>query len=272
MYPKYEYRNAAIYVSDKENLRECPARFHKQLEAMYVRNTQVQVSINGENYTLCPGDVYVAFPNVLHSNRAISGSAVVVIVDDTVCPAYHDILIHKVPVCPVLRAGQVPQTVYALFERMIALRKSKHPFRQSVLAGYANALVGELAGLMELTDRNFDENLVQQLIMYMLNNYTREITLEDVARDLNYSKYYISRVISNTFHCNFRFLINSYRVSMAQNLLVASDKSISDIAFACGFTNQSSFNRVFLQFSEDTPSQFRRKTGSPPEKPALYVR
>jgi len=180
--------------------------------------------------------------------------------------------VKNVPKTPVLRKGQFSEAAYSVFQRMGQLKGTDMTYKQNALAGYANALLGELLSNMNLSDRNVDDSLLQQLIFFILENYTREITLEDVAQELSYSKFYISRVVSNTFGCNFRTLINTYRVSMAQNLLVSSAKSISEVAYECGFKNQSSFNRIFLKHSGVTPSDYRKKMGPPPEKPILYVR
>lgn len=272
MFPKYEYRNASIYVKERIMNMTYPARFHKHLEAVLVKSHRLQVTIDGKPFTLEPGDVYVAFPNVLHALEGGEARVVVLIADFELYGAFHDILVHNAPVTPVLRKGEFDPAVYSLFDRMAQLAETDAPYKQNALAGYANALLGELLSNMALTERNVDDGLLQQLIFYFLRNYTREITLDDVAQELNYSKFYISRMVTNTFGCNFRTLINTYRVSMAQNLLVASGKSISEIAFECGFKNQSSFNRIFLKHSGITPGEYRKKLGPPPEKPVLYVR
>ena len=272
MFPKYEYRNNAIYVSVRQQLGTFPPRFHKHLEMLMVSGGQARATIDGTEYTLDPGDVYVVFPNIVHSLQAPNAQGVVVIVDFGMYEAYHDILVKHMPDPPILRKGQFSEAAYGVFERMGQLKDTDLAYKQNALAGYANALLGELLSHMNLKDRNVDDGLLQQLILYILENYTREITLEDVAQELSYSKFYISRVVSNTFGCNFRTLINTYRVSMAQNLLVSSAKSISEVAYECGFKNQSSFNRIFLTHSGITPSDYRKKMGPPPEKPILYVR
>jgi len=272
MFPKYEYRNASIYVKARSMDQKYPARFHKHLEAVVVKSGSLDVVIDAKPYTLHPGDVYVVFPNVLHSLEDTGADVVVAIVDFELYQAFHDILVHNMPEPPVLRKGEFSEAVYDLFDRMAQLAESNLQYKQNALAGYANALLGELISNMPLVKRNVDDSLLQQMIFYFLRNYTREITLDDVAQELNYSKFYISRMVTNTFGCNFRTLINTYRVSMAQNLLVSSAKTINEIAFECGFKNQSSFNRIFLKHSGITPSDYRKKMGPPPDKPILYVR
>lgn len=269
MFPKYELRNSAIYVSSIK-IGRYPARFHKQVELLLVRSDSLDVLIDGKSYRLKAGDIYVVFPNVLHSIEKGKVDGSIIIADDDFFIPFHDLLSHNVPAVPVLRRGEFPEIVYTLFDRAIEVKGFTLSTRNNILAGYISAILGEIINCMELKERSADNDLVQRLILYLLDNYTKEITLEDIARDLSYNKYYISHVISETFKCNFRVLINSYRISMAQNLLLSSDRTISEIAYECGFRNQSSFNRIFLKHCGITPSGFRKMPEDIPEKPTVY--
>ena len=173
MFPQYEYRNASIYVKARPMDQSYPARFHKHLEAVVVKTNTLGVMIDGKNYVLDPGDVYVAFPNVLHSLEAGEADVVVAVVDFELYQAFHDILVHNTPACPVLRKGEFSEAVYSLFDRMAQLAETDMPYKQNTLAGYANALLGELLAGITLVRRNVDDSLLQQLIFYFLRNYTR---------------------------------------------------------------------------------------------------
>lgn len=270
MFPKYELRTSAIFVNPQKRIDSYPMRFHKQVEIMWVRGNSLNVAIDGKNYTLNNDDIYVVFPNILHSVERADVKTLTIIADDDFFLSYHDTLSRFKPETPVLRKGEFPDIVYAMLMRAQEIRSEKFPQRGNMLSGYISAVLGELINNMRLIERSTDGDLVQQLVLYLLENYTKDITLDDVARDLSYNKYYISHVISEIFKCNFRLLVNSYRISMAQNLLLSSSKTISEIAYECGFKNQSSFNRIFLKHCGVTPSDFRRMPEEVPEKPTVY--
>jgi len=272
MFPKYEHRNTPIYISYRDPLRPCPIRFHSHIEALLITQGQAKVTVGSTAFQLEAGDLYLVFPNVPHGIETSDSSAVVVIADPARLPAYQDLLKSQLPQCPVLRKGEYPAVVSAIFDRLKALSGQSTPHQQSLLSGYTSALLGELLGVMQLAGRQLDDGLLQKLILYFLDHYTEDISLESVAKALGYSRFYISRLISNAFGCNFRTLLANYRISMAQNLLVTGNRSIGQIAEDCGFKNQSSFNRIFLEHCGITPGQYRKKMGPPPEKPTLYVR
>ncbi|MBP3304692.1 MAG: helix-turn-helix transcriptional regulator [Oscillospiraceae bacterium] len=272
MFPKYEYRNTSITVMTVRGFHGYPARFHKHIELMCVTEGEMRVIVDGKNYVLQPGELYITFPNILHAVHRSEGNSIVIIADNELFPAYTEAMTHFKPACPVLRAGEVSQLVCGMFRRVSELGKESVVQNQTLITGYIGAIVGEVLGKVKLIERSSDSDLVQQLVMYLLSHYTSEITLEDVARDLGYSKYYISHVITDAFQCNFRSLVNSYRVSMAQSLLLSTTKSVSEIAYECGFKNQSSFNRIFLKHCDVPPNRFRRQCTAATEPPSLYVR
>lgn len=270
MFPKYEFRDAPIYAALRKHQGNYPGRFHKHLEIMVVIHSSIRVTIDGNTYILHPGDLYVAFPNILHAIESADAETIVVLVDFEKFQNFHDILQYNYPQCPVLRAGGYPSTVIDSMKRMAELNASNVPYVQETLAGYGNAVLGELLGCLQLQKRDMDGTLLQQLQLYILQNYTKSISLDDIAHELGYSKFHISRVVSQLFGCNFRSLINSFRISLAQNLLLTTGDSIGQIATICGFKSHSSFNRVFLLQTGITPNEYRRNTESVPEKPALY--
>ena len=273
MFPKYEIRRSPLYVRAGIKTADYPARFHKELEIAFVEEGELEIKIDNIAYTLMQGDLYLVFPNLLHTGKNKEGTRITIaIVDSGLCASYADVLSHFKPACPVLRKGSFPDPVYDSLRRMAEVNVSERSYRQSVLMGYLNAMLGEVFASLELERRNSDNDLVRQLIVYILDNYTSDITLDDVARALNYSKYYISHVISDTFGCNFRPLINSYRVNMAQNLLLSTNKTVGEVAGECGFKNQSSFNRIFLKHTGVTPSSYRRQQETPAEIPSIFLR
>jgi AraC family transcriptional regulator len=52
--------------------------------------------------------------------------------------------------------------------------------------------------------------------------------------------------------------IRKLRVEKSFALLAGDDLSLTDIAFACGFADQSHFLRCFKQFGGSNPSAYRK--------------
>lgn len=272
MFPEYEYRNASLVISGGNHSASYPMRFHKHVEIVYVRSGYMDVTIDSKPYSLRSGDVYVVFPNLLHDIRQADASKYQIIVSPELFSALCDTLSRFKPVCPVVRTAECAPFVGVLCDHIRELAGTDFRKNYPVLTAHVNALLTELLLHLELEERKSDSELVQQLVVYLLENYTDEVSLDRMSASLGYSKYHISHVIADTFGCNFRTLLNSYRISMAQNLMLSTGQSISQVSFACGFRNQSSFNRIFLKHCGMTPSEFRQQAVAVPTEPQLVLK
>jgi AraC-like DNA-binding protein len=57
----------------------------------------------------------------------------------------------------------------------------------------------------------------------------------------------------------YREYITLYRIAKAEELLLNSDMSITDIALSTGFNDANYFSRAFRKYKEDSPSAYRKK-------------
>lgn len=260
MLAEYEFRDIPIHVfKTEESISEFPVKFHKQLELCYVLDGVLEAEIEGKRRKLEKGDVYLVFPNIPHAVFTSSASVLIAIIDGEIVHSYHEILSHQKPKDAVIKKEKLSAAVDALFDQIYHFYLNDSPFRSTVLHSLFNALLGTLLNSCQTVPRNSENELIEKILIYFSDHFTEKITLDDVAREFNYSKYYISHMINDTLHCNFSTLINSYRISLAQNLLISSGKTIGEISEECGFQNQSSFNRVFIKHVGFSPCKFRSK-------------
>ena len=260
MLAEYEFRDIPIHVFRTVNsIAEFPVKFHKQLELCYVLDGVLETEIEGKKRTLKKGDLYLVFPNIPHAVFDSSASVMIAIIDGEIVHSYHEILSHQKPKDPVITSDQLSPCVESLFHQIFDFYINESTFRSTVLHSLFNALLGTLLNTCNTVPRNSENELIEKILIYFSDHFTEKISLDDVAKEFNYSKYYISHIINDTLHCNFSALVNSYRISLAQNLLISTGKSIGEIAEECGFQNQSSFNRVFAKHVGFSPCKFRSK-------------
>jgi AraC-like DNA-binding protein len=84
---------------------------------------------------------------------------------------------------------------------------------------------------------------------------------EDIARDLRISTRSLSRIFAAHNQTVMQRVFDE-RVRQAKKLLAAPEsahRSITQIAFSCGFNDSSHFGRVFMQRTQMTPSEWRRR-------------
>jgi AraC-like DNA-binding protein len=88
-----------------------------------------------------------------------------------------------------------------------------------------------------------------------------DLSLPQLATELNISSHYLSQVINEQFKLNFFDFVNGYRVDAFKEKIIDPsfrNFSLLGIAFECGFNSKSAFNRIFKQSTGITPSQFKK--------------
>jgi AraC-like DNA-binding protein len=89
-----------------------------------------------------------------------------------------------------------------------------------------------------------------------------DITLGELAVQLEANTTYLSQVINERCHSNFCDFINMYRVEEFKSRvsdIITKKESILSLAFECGFNSKSSFNAIFKRQTGCTPRDFVRQ-------------
>jgi AraC-like DNA-binding protein len=98
----------------------------------------------------------------------------------------------------------------------------------------------------------------QQIMAYIGNNYSNpNLKLADVAEVTDVTENDVSELLREGTGKNFRQYLNFVRMNEAARLLKESDLQVSEIASAVGYNNIQHFNRVFKEFFEVSPKQYR---------------
>ena len=87
---------------------------------------------------------------------------------------------------------------------------------------------------------------------------TNEIAISDLATVAGLSQFHFIRAFKDSVGQSPYQYVLSERIRRAKELLPNHDFSLSDVAFATGFSGPSQLNRVFRKFVGVTPAAFRR--------------
>lgn len=101
------------------------------------------------------------------------------------------------------------------------------------------------------------ENVYVRMLNYLDMNHNA--TLEQISRDLGYSKSYISHMFRRESGYTLKAYCNQLKIKDAEILLKTTDLSITDVALTAGFNNFSYFISTFKQIHQVTPSVWRKK-------------
>jgi AraC-like DNA-binding protein len=95
-------------------------------------------------------------------------------------------------------------------------------------------------------------------LRYLETNFHTPISPARAASEAGMSVSCFERHLKQLTGKPFVAHLNGLRVARAKELLQANHSSLLQIALACGFGNQSHFNRVFRKIAGVTPGEYRK--------------
>ena len=262
----------AFYHLDKAHPRyEMAHHWHSEIELIRVLSGTLVVRLNDKEYRAQAGDILFVNPETVHSAmpQDCVYECIVCFLDllckaDGSCKSFIDSLLnheYKIKEYHPAAHSAFHTAGHSLFD---ALQRKSAGYKFLVL-GAIYALLGAVVETQMYTsidgktvDAEQTVIKLKKVLSFMRENYEKPITLSDMAQAAGMSaKYFCYFFRSKTSKTPVEYL-NTYRVECATRQLINSDKSVTEIAYACGFNDLSYFIKTFKSHKGITPAKFRR--------------
>ncbi len=96
---------------------------------------------------------------------------------------------------------------------------------------------------------------------YIEENYSKDISLDDVSRSVDISPYYFSKLFKEETGENFIEYLTRIRMEQAKQLLQNKEVSIKSIGILTGYSDPNYFSRIFKKQVGVTPTEYRERKG-----------
>jgi transcriptional regulator GlxA family with amidase domain len=108
---------------------------------------------------------------------------------------------------------------------------------------------------------------------HMDRNYREPLDLGSVAAVAGISKYHFQRLFTATYGASPAAHLSRRRVERAQDLLRATNLTVTEVCHAVGFSSLGSFSSRFRELVGETPSEFQRRwaAAGAPHIPGCFV-
>ena len=116
--------------------------------------------------------------------------------------------------------------------------------------------------LIYLIDHIVDENIklspiVRRIVKCVNENYNKDLSLKSLALEYNVNTSYLGQVFTKEIGIQFSDYLNKIRNSVAKDLILNTNKKISDISKEVGYLDTSYFYRKFKKYYGVTPATLR---------------
>ena len=258
------------------NIIEYPIHFHDDMEVVYVLEGSVILRNGYYTYTLKQGDIFILNDREMHSfeNTGEDNMVMMLQMDLTYFSRYYDSLKNNFFVTDIEDDSDESLEVLRnlLAKIMMEVIQKGYGYEHKVIESTHNLIACLLSDFQYFVMENgkFKNELknkgnkilagrLNRITDYMYDNYTRKLTLSEIAEREHLSIYYLSHIIKEATGLSFQDLLSYIRVEESERLLLGTNKKIGAIAEETGFSAVRYYIKHFEQWFGMHPLEYRKK-------------
>lgn len=239
-----------------------PAHIHNAVEIVFLLDGSSVARRGKERVELSAGDVFVSFPNEVHSyeySRDTRYYLLILPVKPCLAPFAYAFAKQKPERGRIAKGTWEHTGLLPLIEQAFRDRETALP---EVMQAYMQVIFGTLLPLLPMKAATEGrEEAVRALLEFLGEHYRQPLTRAEVARAVGYHENYISHIFAATLNTTLPKYLGALRVYDASAMLLETDLSIAQIAAELGFGSIRNFNRVFQAEMGTSPRAYRNMGG-----------
>lgn len=260
------YKN--IFV--RSNSRHLGLHYHAMIEIIYVKKGSILCNIENTTHTIHQNSFLILGSDVVHrlyyNNEDANVAYLQIDLSKLIRLVYKDL-----PDIPFLLDSsekkyllvQSENPKHAFLKRIFEEIVGKKPYFELGLTGDFLKLTSYLQNEGIICDfkalfKDLSVKKIYPVLSYINEHFSENISLDDMCEVLHIDKYYLCKLFKKSTVMTFTKYITRVRIQHAELLLTTTDKSVTDIAFDCGFSTVQYFITVFTKAKGCSPNSFRQ--------------
>ena len=288
---KNNYKEGLPVNVTTANIMEYPIHFHDDMEVIYVLEGSISMKNGYYSYDMKQGDIFIFNDREIHSFHHTDEPNMVMMLqlDIGFFSKYYGNLRNSFFVTDM--KDEDDESLDALRNIlgriMLDILDKGYGYEYKVIEGTHNLIANLMANFQYFTMEdgrfvNETKNIGNKVLAgrlnritdYMYENYSRRLTLNEIADREHLSIYYLSHVIKEATGLSFQELLSFIRVEESEKLLLGTNKKIGAISEESGFSAIRYYIKYFTKWFGMHPLEYRKKfTGnvSSRETHAQYI-
>ncbi len=261
-----------------EDFMNVPMHWHNEFEINYICRGRGEFLCGSQKFEACEGDILMIPPNMLHTaypckDRELIYDALVFnpvllgsnskdrCTNECIRPIVNGTIRSNVHIR--MDAGRCSE-LRAVTKRIFACVHENSPqtdlLLKSELMRFVWLLIESDNIVFEKDDGTQYSKAIRPALEYMALNYKEDITVEKLAALVHLSKSHFMRCFKEAVGIGAIEHLAQVRINAACEELTSCEDPVADIAFACGYSNLSNFNRQFLKKVGCSPKEYRKRS------------
>lgn len=239
--------------------------WHDEMEFIYVTDGFCRLTVNGSTFLVQKGQAALILSGELHDMSAMNtGDYYAIVLHPHICGS--ECMHFFSGTYPIQRIFTNDTPAEAMILRALSDIRNTYENRPFAYELRLRSLICEIFATifenklfaMQSSDRSASTQIFEEMISYIHTHYPEKLTLDMLSKQYNYSKSYIIRLFrKHTGNTPLDYL-NRHRISIAQLMLLDSDKNLLENSAECGIENIGHFIRLFHRYTGQTPGKWRK--------------
>ncbi len=259
-----------VLLQNKEGWRcRTELHWHKEIEIVYLEKGHLDYAVNGKKYSLDDGDLFFCNSEQIHITNVEDGESynkyLVLLLSHEFIRDYFKKIdsvefdVYSNPTA-MEKIKECMRTLMDIEEKdsneLATLKKNSEIFKIYYIL-LTECVVCKKNSLVINKQGNF--NYAKKVLEYIGENYTDEISLNDMAALVGLSPAYFSKYFKNITGTSFYNYLNGIRLEHAIKDMLTRNLSVTDTAFENGFPNVKSFISMCKKVYGVTPAQYKKR-------------
>lgn len=248
-----------VYLSKADSGHFSQTHWHEGIELLFVKEGTVETLIDDKVVRGDAGSIIIVNSNVLHATRTITDQSLYycLISTDSFCRDY-GFSIDNVSMQYIVRDSRLFALIDEISDEFLLEKNYYSAVVTAKLLDIFSLILREYSIPEEQSSRNLTSQMIKKALLYIESNFTKKLSIDDVANHVGYSKYHFCRCFKDVTKNTVSTYITRLRINQAISLLSTESISISETASACGFNDISYFTKTFKKYTSHLPSEYKR--------------
>ncbi|MBY9078329.1 helix-turn-helix domain-containing protein [Paenibacillus sp. HN-1] len=270
------------YKTIKKQSNELPDHLHDRYELVYIHQGKGVFFIDNTWYEKKEGDLFIIPGNTIHhslphnENPIVSSAlyfAPTLLSLESIDDSYNSLLCFDFARKKKIYRIELPEALLSVTESSLEqiqqeLAEQKSGYHDAVRLISCQLLLGINRHIQSIRGRNaigepgVGPSWMKEMLHEIDQHPEGEVTLARLAEKANVSAPHFSRVFRQLTTMNVTQYVNAKRIIRAKELLIRTNKNITEIAELCGYETPTHFYRVFKALTGFTPNKYRQNQSS----------
>ncbi|WP_082621208.1 helix-turn-helix transcriptional regulator [Lactiplantibacillus fabifermentans] len=248
--------------------RVIPKHWHLSSELLYCISGSLIIWDESDKYVMHSGDVILVNPNEIHSTQSPDHNHILVIqfpmdfLQKVTSGKYYELFEFDLN---TVKSRNSTDDLLVILNRLVALANQYTIIDNLTATANIYALLALLCRNyisqlpIEKRHNNADLTLLGNITGYIQLHFRERLTLPMVAAQFGYSVSYFSKFFAKRMNLTLSEYLQQLRLNTANELLLHSDDTLTNIAYNSGFSSYRNFYNAFLENYQVSPTKYRQQ-------------